>query len=124
MKNPDSLKITSVKIYEENKEDSLYPTVVTTTSGQNGFGGYAMSFDLFSNNDLTLRGSCDSLDLRDYNIKNDDDILESIIAFRIKELQKNEEVSVNIDIDRINDIVLNMKPNYNNDIYKESKTEA
>ena len=83
-----------------------------------------MSLDLFSNENLKLLGSCDSLDLKDYNIKNEDDIIASLIAFRIKELQKDEEVSVNIDIARINDSVLNRKPNFNNDIYKKSKTEA
>jgi len=92
MKNPRSLMITGVEIYESESE---YPTIIFDVSGQNGFGGYTTSYVVFDNDDLTYLGMCSSI------YEPDDD--EYLTAYLIRMYRLDPEITDAVfDLERIN----------------------
>ena len=111
-KNPDSLQINSVDVYLQN--DKL--VFLTTSSGQNGFGGYSTSHDIFTegkNNVYQYLGSCNSMDEDDYSTKDEDDLYELLILKTI-EVVRDEGIKVEgaMDFERVKNLIQN--GNYTN----------
>lgn len=112
LKNPNSLQANSISFYKSDSDDAVYPYVIINSSGQNGFGGYANSYSIFSEKDLSYAGSCSSLDFDDYNLKDEDDLYESIVCAIVLLYKEKEELSVDLDLHRINKIFSdNISPN-------------
>ncbi|SEG29598.1 hypothetical protein SAMN04487934_11425 [Eubacterium ruminantium] len=106
-KNPDSLQINSVDVYLQN--DKL--VFLTTSSGQNGFGGYSTSHDIFTegkNNVYQYLGSCNSMDEDDYSTKDEDDLYELLILKTI-EVVRDEGIKVegSMDFERVKNLIQN-----------------
>ena len=97
LKNPNSLQATEV-LFFESTENAAYPGIITTTSGQNGFGGYSTNYTLFQAQDMSVAGSCSSLDadkLSDYSDK--------LICLLITSLLTGgHKINQKVDINRIN----------------------
>ena len=116
MKNPSSLQINEVEIYDIKTE---YPAFVFSQSGQNGFGGYSSSYVAFSSSDLDYIGSCKSI----YD-PDEDDVVERLIALLIKGYRdKSETIEAPYDLARINSFIPSgKKPNINFEQYKDIPT--
>ena len=100
LKNPSSLQVSEVLFFGAT-EDSEYPGMTLTTSGQNGFGGYATNYTMISAKDLTVVGSCSSLDvdkLSDYS--------EKLICVLIMALlEGGTKMNIKVDINRLNAVL-------------------
>jgi len=102
-KNPNSMQVNSLTFYIFDG-DAL-PSVVMKTSGQNGFGGYSSSYDLFTYDDTSHEynylGSVDSLNEDDL-----DDAGDQLTLLLIQTIQLGKETG-EIDISRINALLSN-----------------
>ena len=123
-KNPDSLKVVEVEgYYYTNPETDLeksrsitQPAFVIEASGQNGYGGYSMSYVVLtqaSGADVyEYLGSCNSLDYDDYDASDDDDFYEMLVAAVINSIydyvdegEMKEIGSDYIDFNRVENII-------------------
>lgn len=102
MKNPRSLQINEVYFYADSGK-SEYPACVIRESGQNGFGGFNLSYSYFTKSDLSLYGTCPSLDESDYDVKDVDDFLDYLTYSLIK-YSKNP-IDCTVDLNRINKLL-------------------
>lgn len=98
MKNPRSLQINSVEIYEPYDDGAEYPVIILCESGQNGFGGYATSYTVYDDEDLSLFGSTSSL-------SDPDDFNEMLIVAIIEGYRKTTEIRYEYDLNRINKLL-------------------
>ncbi len=105
MKNPSSLQINSVEFYDASE---VYPFVIISESGQNGFGGYATGYVIFDDDDLTYMGSCSTLDLDDIDDDDYSDYLTAvlILGYRKSDLEITDAV---FDLSRINAFIASGK---------------
>lgn len=99
MKNPNSLQLLNIYFYEP-ENDSAYPNVITNQSGQNGFGGYATNYTTYSVEDLSVFGSCNSLDADDLK-----DTTELLIALAISLVLERPKIDAKVDVTRINNVL-------------------
>ena len=99
MKNPTSLQINSVEVYDTSDSDASYPAIILQSSGQNGFGGYSTSLVAFSTTDLSLLGSTSTMDSDDA-----DTYTELLIIYLIETYRDsgNEIKDCAFDLSRIN----------------------
>lgn len=107
MKNPSSLQISTVEIYEYTSDDYIYPTLVFYSTGQNGFGGYSGSYEVFLGDDLTYTGSTSTLDTDDI-----DDYSDYLVAYLILLYRENDDYAGTdavYDLARINSFLPNGK---------------
>ncbi len=114
MKNPSSLQINSVEIYDV--DDAAYPAFVMIESAQNGFGGYASACVVFDTDDLDYLGSCTSIYEPD-----DDDIAEQLTALLVRTYREKNKVidDAPYDLSRINSFIPTGKmPNIDYEQYK------
>ena len=102
-KNPNSLQANSIEFHESSNP---YPLVVIHESGQNGFGGYSTSYSLYTDKDLSIIGTCSSLDKDDYDASDLDDLAELLICITINGMT-NELIDADFDLGRINRILSN-----------------
>ena len=115
-KNPSSMQINRVEIYDQ-EGNTDYPYLVMSTSGQNGFGGYASSYSLFDDDDLTHWGSTNTLDP-----DSDDDIDDILTAYMIKGVRDNEKLDLPFDLNRVNRILSqNITPDLHIEKHASSK---
>ena len=122
MKNPNSLQANTIEFYKSTDGDP-YPSVVICESGQNGFGGYSISYILFDSEDLTVYGSCDSLDEDSYDLEDDDDFLEWFVASMINDL--TDQLPASFSLNRINSLLSgNITPNIDISQYADADASA
>ena len=76
-------------------------------SAQNGFGGYSTRYFLFSPADLTVLGSCPTLNVNDYDMNDEEELLERIICAMITSFKT--ELPVSYDMNRLNLILASGK---------------
>jgi RNA polymerase subunit RPABC4/transcription elongation factor Spt4 len=99
LKNPDSLQMYEVTFYEDAKK----PTCVIEYGAQNGFGGNNMGYALFSAEDHTLIGTCDTLDKSEIDL---DEYSDLITCIAINVLQEDTPVG-EVDLSRIKTVLKN-----------------
>ena len=116
LKAPDTLSLLSVEahFYPVDKAGDSgvlveNPAIIIRESAQNGLGGYSTSYVLFNLDKETgvyeYLGSCDSLDISDYDKDDEDELLEAIVALAIGLHMDNPEIENAINLERVNDIV-------------------
>lgn len=114
MKNPESLQLNSVKVYYAGESGLSYsletPVFVSSTSGQNGFGGYSMNYEcLYQSKGETkykVLATCRSLDDDEYDSSSDDELIEWAGCVLIRGIMKNcSEIQDAMDFNRVNRII-------------------
>lgn len=102
-KNPNSVQITSVEMYEASEEP--YPYMLIKISAQNGFGGYGLDYNLFSSTDLSYMCSTSSLSDPD-----SDEVEATLLILLAQALPEINDYPY--DINRINKLLSqNITPN-------------
>ena len=106
-KNPDSIKIRDVTVYDYSKDDTKLSVTTIRVQAENGFGGTTISYINYNNIKKEYMGYTDNLDQTDYSL--DDDIIVQQRAISAKLIQTMEnnftKSDVHINIDRLNKAV-------------------
>lgn len=127
LKNPDSFQPYEIVFYNSigstdqymndlagavtSKDSEDHPVCVIYYGAQNGFGGNTTSYSIFSYNsskeEYSFIGSCDSLDEKKYDEKDDDDKYDLIVCRIINLYKDGNDTIGSIDMSRLKNILKN-----------------
>ena len=126
LKNPDSFQPYDIKFYAsmgddtetdtENTEDTKeetdkYPACIIHYGAQNGFGGnttgYAIGYYNTEEKTYKIIGSCNSLDEDDYDLTDENDLLDLIICRLINLYIDGEDIIGDVDMSRLKTVLKN-----------------
>lgn len=96
LKNPDSLQLYEVEFYQAEDSENTHPNCIFRYGAQNGFGGNTTGYALFSPEDFSLDGTCNSL-----NDVDDDDLAAVFTAALIVAIKENQPSVGSIDMERV-----------------------
>ena len=128
MKNPDSYQPYEITFYasmgteedsansseseiSEGTNDEKFPVCIMHYGAQNGFGGNTTSYAICTydseSGEYEFKGSCDSLDIDDYDDGDEDDLYESLICGIINLYRDGGDTIGDIDLGRLKTVLKN-----------------
>lgn len=114
MKNPNSLIINDVSVHYQPDDSTSFMKIdkaafVAMVSGQNGFGGYATGYTLLGHSlekgCYVYHGSCNSLDISDYDLSDSDDLADWLACSLINTHLDNPALENAVNVRRIKALV-------------------
>ena len=106
-KNPDSIKIRDVTVYDYSKNDTKLSVTTIRVQAENGFGGTTISYINYNNIKKKYIGYTDNLDQTDYSLDDDIILQQRAISAKLIQIMENNftKRDVHIDINRLNKAV-------------------
>lgn len=121
LKNPDSYQPYEITFYVpsnakedleiEDVDEEQFPVCIMHYGAQNGFGGNTTSYAICTYDsdigEYKVVGTCDSLDVDDYDKDDEDDLFDLLICGIINLYRDDNEVVGNIDLSRLKTVLKN-----------------
>ena len=114
--NPDTFQLFDVKCYRmmndpDKSEDIINPVLIFEFNIKDETGNVAVRYASCSYDDtkqeFECSGVCRTLDPSQYNLDNDDEVIESVIAFVVTKMRDDGETVGDFDLNRVKTLVNN-----------------